>query len=400
VTISGIGTVDAKSGTTTVSPTQTTTYTLTAKNSTSTVNQTATVTVASSTLRIISFTATPVTIVAGQSTTLSWATDNASAVTISGVGTVANNGSQVVTPTATTTYVLTATSAAGQSLTSQVTVQVTSAPLPKILRFTVGPLSITSGNKATLVWAVENADTVTISGVGTVPTVGAEEVSPTATTSYTLTASNSAGQATAQTTLTVTTATVIPTTSVTVSSCRATPSTIDLGATTTLSFTQTGATTLSVSGLGNYNPNLPLTLKPTTTTTYTLTFADDNNHQATCAVTVTVNQPVTPPVATGPTVVISNSPYWYVQTAWAPLDGSRSSSPAGNTPLSYAWSVDNPNAQFLDSPNISKPNVWLTKKGTYNFTLTVTDSKGNTATGRIQVVCDPPNPSLNPPFLP
>ncbi|MCX6625522.1 MAG: OmpA family protein, partial [Acidobacteria bacterium] len=337
VTIGGIGAVDAKAGTTSVSPTVTTTYTLTAKNSTTTQTQTATVTVANPSVRIIGFTASPMTLIAGQSSTLSWATDNAITVAISGLGTVANNGSQSVTPAATTTYTLTATTAGGQPQTAQVTVQVNAAPMPRIIRFTVGPLSIVSGNRATLVWAVENSDTVAISGVGNVPLVGTQDVTPTANTTYTLTASNGSGQVTAQTTLTVTAPPPPPAPAeLTVSNCVASPATLQLGQTSTISWNQTGATALTVSPLGSFNPFVPLVVKPTATTTYTLAFGNSANQQANCQVTVVVNTPPAPPTpASTPTVVVLGAPVWNMEIPWMTLDASASSSPVGNTPLSY-----------------------------------------------------------------
>ena len=58
---------------------------------------------------ISTFTATPSTINAGQSSTLEWSTQNATSVSISSIGTVAASGTNSVSPTVTTTYTLTAT---------------------------------------------------------------------------------------------------------------------------------------------------------------------------------------------------------------------------------------------------------------------------------------------------
>ncbi len=70
------------------------------------------------------FTATPTLVTLGQPTTLSWTTTDAATVTINqGIGSVALNGSQSVTPSATTTYTLTATNATG-SVTKTATVTV------------------------------------------------------------------------------------------------------------------------------------------------------------------------------------------------------------------------------------------------------------------------------------
>jgi chitodextrinase len=74
---------------------------------------------------ISSFVATPSSIIAGQSTTLSWSTANATSLSISpGVGTVTGSSSTVVSPVGNQTYILTATNSFG-STTAQATVTVT-----------------------------------------------------------------------------------------------------------------------------------------------------------------------------------------------------------------------------------------------------------------------------------
>jgi hypothetical protein len=72
---------------------------------------------------IESFVASPVLIQIGQSSTLSWVTSNASALSIdNGIGSVVGKTSVVVSPTQTTTYILTAANAAGMSVTQAVIV--------------------------------------------------------------------------------------------------------------------------------------------------------------------------------------------------------------------------------------------------------------------------------------
>lgn len=81
------------------------------------------------------------------------------------------------------------------------------APAPKpaasVRSFTVEPSSITAGQSATLRWAVENADSVSISGLGTVQASGSRSVSPASTTTYELTATGAGGGASRSVTLTV-----------------------------------------------------------------------------------------------------------------------------------------------------------------------------------------------------
>jgi hypothetical protein len=125
----GTFTSTSASGSTGVTPTATTTYTLKATNTSGSVTATARVTVtAASGPAISSFTASPVSIASGSSSTLSWATTGATSIAIT-PGTFSStsaSGSTKVTPTATTTYTLKAANAAGSS-TATAGVTVTAA---------------------------------------------------------------------------------------------------------------------------------------------------------------------------------------------------------------------------------------------------------------------------------
>ncbi|MBP7949976.1 MAG: lamin tail domain-containing protein [Verrucomicrobiales bacterium] len=77
-------------------------------------------------------------------------------------------------------------------------IEVYGSQLPSILNFTVDDDTISSGGSAVLSWQTSNASSVSISPVvGTVAAGGTVTVSPPATTTYTLTASNAAGTVTA-----------------------------------------------------------------------------------------------------------------------------------------------------------------------------------------------------------
>ncbi|HEX5445920.1 MAG TPA: hypothetical protein VFW87_18980, partial [Pirellulales bacterium] len=204
VTISGIGTV-AANGSAPVSPTQTTTYTLTASNGGTSQTATAVIAVNQVASKLQYCYATPTNIMAGESATLNWATTNATSVNIQpGIGAVANSGNVAVSPTQTTTYVVTATGANGSAPDScDITVSVTAGQLPRVLQFSAAPATIDNGQSSTLQWSVENADTVTITTLGNFSLNGTQSVSPTATTTYTLTATNKAGTVTSTATVTV-----------------------------------------------------------------------------------------------------------------------------------------------------------------------------------------------------
>ncbi len=76
-------------------------------------------------------TASPTSITAGQTVTLTWSTTNATSAEIdNGVGSVTvPSGSTAVTPTQTTTYTITATGSNGQQATAQASVTVNAATL-------------------------------------------------------------------------------------------------------------------------------------------------------------------------------------------------------------------------------------------------------------------------------
>ena len=77
---------------------------------------------------------------------------------------------------------------------------------PTINSFTASPTSINQGQQTTLSWDVSGATTVTIEpGIGTSGPTGSLQLSPTADTTYTLTATNNAGSTTGSVKVTVTT---------------------------------------------------------------------------------------------------------------------------------------------------------------------------------------------------
>jgi sugar lactone lactonase YvrE len=118
-----------------------------------------------------------------------------------GVGTVTGT-SVTVKPSATTTYTLTATNSAGATATAQVTVTIVAAP--SIASFTATPSilnPVTLGTTtSTLSWSVADATTVSIDNNIGAQTGTSISVTPPATTTYTLTATNSLGASVTATT--------------------------------------------------------------------------------------------------------------------------------------------------------------------------------------------------------
>ncbi len=192
---------------------------------------------------LVKFQVTPPSIVAGETARLGWYVQEATRIVLSG-GTFSNKpepleGNESVTPMTNTTYTLHVESNVG-TCDAQVTILVTprgSTPqptpgletprvttpvletpqpttpapqigcigTPNIASFTASPTTISPGGSTTLSWgAVTNADAVEIDqGIGGIATPGSRTVSPTTTTTYTLTARCGANVATRQVTVVV-----------------------------------------------------------------------------------------------------------------------------------------------------------------------------------------------------
>lgn len=166
---------------------------------------------------IASFTATPSTLNAGESTTLRWEVANATGISVAIEGGEAlalgpeelEASSVQATPSETTTYVLRATGRDGSTTTREARVQIR-AGQPRILRFVATPEAVTAGKEVTLSWATENATEVRLLAEGVeVPVGGAGlpegsvVLTPAASTRYTLRASNSVSSVTSTAQVTV-----------------------------------------------------------------------------------------------------------------------------------------------------------------------------------------------------
>ncbi|HEX7364388.1 MAG TPA: hypothetical protein VF366_04380 [Dehalococcoidia bacterium] len=155
--------------------------------------------------KILEFNASPSVISLGEASYLRWSVSEANSVSIdNGIGSVALAGQIPVSPSTTTFYNLTATNLAGESTArTQIIVQgaaaepVTPTATPNVVSFHADRLLITPGQYITLSWEVAGATGVTISSIGQVNSSGTITVQPMATTTYLLTATNSAGTATA-----------------------------------------------------------------------------------------------------------------------------------------------------------------------------------------------------------
>jgi len=328
----GIG-VQAPSGSIQVTPSVTTTYTCSATGTADAAPRTAQVTITvSQPAPTATFSASPTSIGAGQSSTLTWTTTNATSVSIdNGIGSKPASGSVNVNPTQTTTYTLTATGAGGQ-ITKTATVTVVPAPS---VSFTATPPSITTGQSSSLSWTTTNAISVSIdNGLGAQPLNGSANVSPTQTTTYTLTATGIGGQTTRQAIVTVTGGNITFT---------ANPPTIAFGGSSTLTWNVLNATSVTIdNGIGTKPASGSVSVSPQQSTTYTLTAGASS-----ASVRVTVVPPPTVTLTATPSVIPvggSTTLTWTSTNAITvamdhgigavPFNGSMTVSPASTTTYS------------------------------------------------------------------
>jgi phospholipase C len=254
---------------------------------------------------ISSFTASSSTVAPGGSVTLSWATTNATSVSITNVsGTLTASGSATVNPTATITYTLTATGSGGQTATMSVTVTVNAnAPTVALTANGTNPATVRAGNNLSISWTTTKAVSITFSPTiplpeeqtftlpsGTATFLAQSNGTTTTTVVYTATVTGSDGS----TSTGSVTVTVLPPLPV-ISFFTATPTSLASGASTTLSWNTQNATSFSIVDQAN-NPvgaNLAasgtLPVSPTANTTYTATATGGDGSTVQQSVTVTVS---------------------------------------------------------------------------------------------------------------
>ncbi len=258
--------------------------------------------------------ASPSSVTSGSCTTVSWMVSRATTVTIyPGGGSVPSSGSGQACPSSTTTFVLTASNSYG-SVQRSCTVTVSGPPPPSnppvIGNFTANPTGISAGGCSTLSWSTSGATSVTVNPGGAVSGTGSAQACPSGTTTYTLTATNSAGSVTRTATVTVAAAPPPPTpppptpppptppaTPPVINSFTASPASVAAGSCSTLSWSTSGATSATVTpGGGSVSVTGNAQACPAGTTTYTLTATNSaGSVTRTASVTVTAAPPPTPP---------------------------------------------------------------------------------------------------------
>jgi hypothetical protein len=167
-------------------------------------------------LPTITLSASPTSVAAQGTSTLSWSTTQAAACTASGAwsGTRASAGSETRGPlSANSTFTLTCNNSAGANASKSVTVNVAAPPAAPSVDLTANPSSIAAGGSTTLSWSSANTSSCTASGgwSGSKAGSGSELRSGvTQQTTYTLSCSGPGGQSADSAVVSLATATPAP----------------------------------------------------------------------------------------------------------------------------------------------------------------------------------------------
>jgi hypothetical protein len=198
-------------------------------------------------LPVVSIAATPGSVVVGQNSTLTWSATNATGCSASGAwaGALAINGTAnaLATNAGSSQYVVTCTGPGGTA-SATATVQVAAPPAP-VVSLSATPASLSLGRSTTLVWSSANATSCLASGDWSGPRnpTGIYDVTPTSlgTATFGLSCTGPGGTSTSTTAVEV--APSAPTVAIT-----ATPTSVELGQSTALSWASTSATSCSATG--------------------------------------------------------------------------------------------------------------------------------------------------------
>ncbi len=222
--------------------------------------------------------ATPSTIDEGQSATLNWSSTDATNCSASGAwsGNRAGSGSETVSPTVTSNYTITCNGDGG-SVTRSTTVTVNTAQMPApVTTISASATTIDLGQSTTLNWSATDANSCTASGdwSGSRAVSGSELVSPTATSSYTLTCDGDGGSHADSVTVTVNQPPAVAEPTV---ALNAGPTSVRSGGTITLSWSSTDANSCNASGSwsGDKATTGSQSLTINSNSTYTITCIGD-----------------------------------------------------------------------------------------------------------------------------
>jgi hypothetical protein len=260
----GIGNVSL-SGNRSVTPNATTTYVLYAeKEGIEPITSSVTVNVKYK-KPIINVSANPTTIRNGESSVISWSSTNAYTMTMGDGNTVESvplNGTRTVSPSVTTTYTFNASNPDGITQVS-VTIEVEHDPNELSVQIEANPMRIYAGQSAELSWTTCNATKAWIEPeIGEVALSGKITVTPDATTTYKIHATQNENEKSDSVTVTV----KYPEPVIDAS---ANPTTIYQGKTSVISWSTTNADSVEIDqGIGLVALSGSITVTPLASTTY------------------------------------------------------------------------------------------------------------------------------------
>jgi hypothetical protein len=284
-------------GTLVVSPTASSTYTLTCTSPTGTSSPVSATITVNPPAPSVSITASTGSIVDGGSTTLTWSSTYATTCLASGSwsGSEPTSGTLAVSPTVTSTYTITCSNSTGNSPARSTTIAVTPAPVqvqPPTVALAASATAVLPGGSSTLTWSSTNATSCVASGAwsGSEAVAGSLTVTPPATSTYTMVCTNASGSSPAKS---ITVAVTPPKPTVTIS---ANPSSIAAGASSTLTWSSTNATSCTASGSwsGTEAVSGTLTVAPAATSTYMVTCVNSGGSSTVQSAVVSVTSAKAP----------------------------------------------------------------------------------------------------------
>lgn len=320
----------------------------------------------------------------GETTTIRWSSSNATSASLSQFGGVPANGTRSTGALwSTTTYTLWV-SGEGGSAQCHVTITVSGTPDRPSCALWANPTHVQRNGSSTLNWTTTgNATSASIdNGVGSVSLSGSRSVYDlTYTRTYTMTVWGSGGSSQCQTTITVDYGYETPSCSI-----WASPSNVQYGASSSLTWNSQNAVSATLSNVGSVGTNGTYTVYPYGSQTYTLTVYGYNGQSAQCQTTVTTSHVPPPPSHNPPSCWISIS----YQTQWH-----------GYNQATLTWGSQNATTASINNGvgSVSTSGS-RTVSANYNaqYVMTVWGPNG-TATCQTQNVVIPPPPPYNPPPL-
>lgn len=332
----------------------------------------------------VSISLNPAAYVTGGSSTLSWSSTNATSCTASNAwtGTKSTSGVSPVAPTTPGSYSYTLTcTGAGGSASNTAILRVDPQP-PPTADLTAAKQSIKLGETVALSWISSNTTGCTASGAwsGALGTSGTQVLTPAATGTYVYDLSclgKDTTNATDSVTVTVNPPDPKPTVNIAVS-----PTSIEKGQSSQVTWTSANATSCSATGAWTGSKGLSgsQAVTPVDAGTYTYTLTCDGSGGTT---TASANLTVTQPPA--PTLTIGLNPIMYTSGGSSTL--SWSSTNATTCSASGSWT----GSQVTTGSTTVNP----TTAGSYTYTLTCNGTGGSVSRSATLTVNAPPAPTVS-----